>query len=105
MTAHTMGGAGVGMAGGAVAGAVFGPANVLTVPMGAATGYVGGAAFGRIGGLISCMSGSGGTGADSGGGRGSGSSARLTKPQQRQTAKYLRYERGERLNITRSTCF
>jgi hypothetical protein len=35
------------------------------------------------------MSGSGGTGADSGGGRGSGSSARLTKPQQKQTAKYL----------------
>jgi hypothetical protein len=70
MTAHTMGGAGVGMAGGAVAGAVFGPADVLTVPMGAVTGYVGGAAFGRIGGLISCMSGSGGTGGSSGQGTG-----------------------------------
>jgi hypothetical protein len=70
MTAHTMGGAGVGMAGGAVAGAVFGPADVLTVPMGAATGYVGGAAFGRIGGMISCKSGTGS--GQSGGGDTSG---------------------------------
>jgi hypothetical protein len=90
MTAHTMGVAGTGMAGGALVGSFFGPGDVATVPLAAATGYVGGAALGRIGGLISCMS-STGTGGDSGGGggRASGSEARLTKPQQRQTAKYL----------------
>ena len=59
MNAHTMGGAGTGMAGGALAGAAFGPADVLTVPMGALSGYVGGAGLGRLGGLISCMSGPG----------------------------------------------
>jgi filamentous hemagglutinin len=47
------------MAAGATFGAFFGPVDVLTVPMGAATGFVGGAALGRIGGLITCMSGSG----------------------------------------------
>jgi RHS repeat-associated protein len=74
MTAHTMGGAGVGLGGGATLGAFFGPADVLTIPTFGATGFVGGAAFGRIGGLISCMSGTG----DASGGGGQASSGQTS---------------------------
>lgn len=62
MTAHTAAGAAAGLTGGVLAGSFFGPAYVATVPLAAASGYVGGAAFGRIGGLISCMSSTGGGG-------------------------------------------
>jgi RHS repeat-associated protein len=62
MSGQTAAGAGAGMAGGAALGSIFGPADVLTVPMGATAGMVGGAAFGRIGGLITCMSSTGGGG-------------------------------------------
>jgi RHS repeat-associated protein len=73
VTAHTMGGAGSGMAGGALFGSFFGPGDVLTVPAAATAGYLGGAALGRVGGLISCMSGAGSSGgaAPAGGGGGS----------------------------------
>jgi RHS repeat-associated protein len=74
-SAGAMGGAEVGLAGGLTA--------ELTVP----TFGIGGAAVGWGAGMVSCMAGAGGAGG--GGGGGSGSNARLTKPQQRQTAKQL----------------
>ena len=57
------------LAGGALFGSFFGPGDVLTVPAAATAGYLGGAALGRVGGLISCMSGTGPGGGDIGAGR------------------------------------
>ncbi len=63
-----------------------GPALAITEP----TAMLLGGGIGWAGGMVSCMSSNGATGSDGGGE--SGSSARLTKPQQRQTAKYLGME-------------
>jgi hypothetical protein len=85
MTAHTVAGAGAGMATGAVIGAFGGPADVATVPLGAATGYMGGAALGRLGGLVTCMSASG-----SGSGTGTGSAG-----QEKPTAQLKKLSPSE----------
>lgn len=84
-----------GTAGGATVGslgvAAGGVGELVTVPTGALVGGAGGAVLGGLSGLATCMSPtnpSGGRGGQ-GGGRVSGSEARLTRPQQRQTAKYL----------------
>ena len=74
----------VGLAGGGVG-------VVVTEPAGLAIGGGGGALSGLALGMTVCPGGAagGGGGGGGGGGRASGSEARLTKPQQRQTAKYL----------------
>jgi hypothetical protein len=85
-----------------VVGAFGGPFAEVTIPVGSAIGggLLGG--FGAIkGGQLgyalsqaACRTGTG----SGGGGRASGSSARMTKPQQRQTAKYLGMKEVKGLN-------
>ncbi len=79
--------------GGGVVGTAVGPGGTLAGiggggTLGAGYGAAGGGAIGGLAGggmgFVACK-----TGGDGSGGRGSGSNARLTKPQQRQTAKYL----------------
>ena len=89
MAGLAAGGAGAGAAAGGGVGLVGlaggGVGVAVTEPAGLVAGGVGGGASGVALAMTVCPGGA----ANGGGGRGSGSSARLTKPQQRQTAKYL----------------
>jgi len=80
-------GTGTGGLGGAILGG--GPEDVPAVLVGARIGMPVGSTVGTGFGYLKCGTGGGGAGGGGGGGRASGSSARLTKPQQRQTAEYL----------------
>jgi hypothetical protein len=62
-----------------------------------------GGGLGWAGGMVSCMSGNGGTENEgSGGGRGGGGdNPRLTKPRQRQTGKHLGMKEVKGLTFTR----
>ncbi len=74
---------GVGTLGGGFAGGAAG------LTQGTAYGALAGGALGGAVGWLACSSGTGQGGSSGDGRRASGSEARLTKPQQRQTAKYL----------------
>jgi len=82
---YALAGAGAGALGGGALGLAGGPLAEITVPVGAFLGSGIGALEGGAAGLSACMTG----GSGGGGGEGNGSNARLTNPQQRQTAKHL----------------
>jgi hypothetical protein len=89
MAGLAAGGAGAGAAAGGGVGLVGlaggGVGVAVTEPAGLVAGGVGGGASGVALAMTICPGGA----ANGGGGGSSGSNARLTKPQQRQTAKYL----------------